>query len=132
MSIQIYNRWQQLEHSDLQAPSTRILKAKKGDWWFTGIAIHPLYIWSAYSSSIARPRFVARASLIELNAPGGKLGSVKCGCNLADDNSWSLFNRRLVSETFRRGHSCQLSSFNCSQQKQPNRKIMSDIHNWLY
>lgn len=69
-----------------------------------------------HSSRIARPRFVARASLTELKAWFGKSASMKSGRCLAMDNSCSLFNKRLVWETFSRGRSCQLRSFNCTKE----------------
>lgn len=78
-------------------------------------SIHDLNFGAAYSSRIARPRLVARASLTQLSASGGKLDSLKSGRSLANDNSCSLFNRRWVSDTFSRGQSCQLNSFNCTQ-----------------
>ena len=49
-----------------------------------------------HSSRIARPRFVARASLTELKACGGKLASMKSGRSLAIDKSCSLFSNKLV------------------------------------
>lgn len=70
-----------------------------------------------HSSRIARPRFVARASLTELKACGGKLASMKSGRSLAIDNSCSLFSNRLVWLAFSKGRSCQLSNFNCAQTK---------------
>lgn len=66
-----------------------------------------------HPSRKARPRFFARANLMELMARGGKSDSTKSGRSLANDSSCSLFNKRLVCSTFSRGPSCQSISFNC-------------------
>ena len=79
-----------------------------------------------HSSRIPRPRLVARASLTELKAWDGKSASMKSGCSRAMDSSCSLFNKRFVWETFRRGHSWQLKIFNCTE-RQEKKKLMKHI-----